>query len=893
MRIPIVLVSLACILSFVQSADAQSPPDFTTRLMAFTGAPAGTSASVADIDPQLSINDAGRIAFSGADSSSVGLFLIDNGDVTRVVDFGAGFVINGAALNNAAQPLIASRDRMNGSPPFFFIRAWDSDGLQNFTVIGRSPNDFDSAQLFVDINDSGAVAFPALVNQSTETALMAAFSEPPTELTRFTGIVNVRPQIANTGMVVTRDNANQILGFQFPSGTMTPFGAISDGFVKAGRQPGISPDGNTVAFFGMRAAGEGIFVSAKGAGGQVLLRLAGEGSDGFTDFADDERVGVTSTGALPGTVFGSAAVLGTLNGVTGVYVIEFSISQSGGPPTLGVSARRLVAKIGDPVTWHDPANALSGTVTKTISGIQLYDPINRDGSVAFYATFQDGSEGVVRAEGDRDGDGLLDVWETAGIDADGDGLVDLNLAALGANPFHKTVFVEVDAMNGHAPDPISLGQVQSAFANAPASQVNNPDLLDGIDVFAFIDETTIGSLPLPNALADSDAIKAQFFGTLLQRQNANAVNILAAKKLAFHYCLFVDTIFGKATTGEAEVPGNDFLVALGAPKWATHMATYGRLNVEAGTFMHELGHNLGLSHGGLDALMYKPNYHSVMNYYWQFPNAKNDVFWSLGYSQTPLNTLDESALTESPGIGGDPSIMTLVGPLPTRLVPEGGTADFDGIPLTAGPYAQNINDIDASDPQPPNEKLVGYADWPLLRFDFRNTVDFANGSHFTASAQPEIDDQAIDQLEQSCPTPTIYCTAKVNSLGCTPVTSFSGSTSLSGPDDFVVHVDNVLNRRRGVILWSKKSILQPFGGGFVCVEGPHVRSLQIASSGGSPPPTKDCSGAFSAPFTHAYMNSKGIQVGDFVFAQCWSRDAGFGGPNDIGLSAGVAFFVCP
>ena len=38
---------------------------------------------------------------------------------------------------------------------------------------------------------------------------------------------------------------------------------------------------------------------------------------------------------------------------------------------------------------------------------------------------------------------------------------------------------------------------------------------------------------------------------------------------------------------------------------------------QAGTLMHELGHNLGLRHGGDDHTKYKPNYLSVMNYAFQ------------------------------------------------------------------------------------------------------------------------------------------------------------------------------------------------------------------------------------------------------------------------------------
>src|SRR5205823_1991464 len=51
---------------------------------------------------------------------------------------------------------------------------------------------------------------------------------------------------------------------------------------------------------------------------------------------------------------------------------------------------------------------------------------------------------------DSDGDGLLDSWETNGIDVNNDGTIDLNLPALGADPNVPDVFVEIDAMAGLA-----------------------------------------------------------------------------------------------------------------------------------------------------------------------------------------------------------------------------------------------------------------------------------------------------------------------------------------------------------------------------------------------------------------------------------------------------------
>ncbi len=49
-------------------------------------------------------------------------------------------------------------------------------------------------------------------------------------------------------------------------------------------------------------------------------------------------------------------------------------------------------------------------------------------------------------------------------------------------------------------------------------------------------------------------------------------------------------------SGIAEISGNDFIVSLGS-RVVDLGIPYGTM-AEAGTFMHELGHNLGLHHGG-------------------------------------------------------------------------------------------------------------------------------------------------------------------------------------------------------------------------------------------------------------------------------------------------------
>lgn len=79
-----------------------------------------------------------------------------------------------------------------------------------------------------------------------------------------------------------------------------------------------------------------------------------------------------------------------------------------------------------------------------------------------------------------------------------------------------------------------------------------------------------------------------------------------------------------SSSGAAYIGGNELMVTFGDPSWGTMTPALNDTD-RAGTFMHELGHTLGLNHGGdpSDGHNDKPNYKSVMNYTWQFPDAKN------------------------------------------------------------------------------------------------------------------------------------------------------------------------------------------------------------------------------------------------------------------------------
>jgi len=65
------------------------------------------------------------------------------------------------------------------------------------------------------------------------------------------------------------------------------------------------------------------------------------------------------------------------------------------------------------------------------------------------------------------------------------------------------------------------------------------------------------------------------------------------------------------------------------------------------TFMHELGHTMGLGHGGSDGYNYKPNYLSLMNYRFQLLSYSKDA--PLDFSHSKLGTLNANAMCEGAG----------------------------------------------------------------------------------------------------------------------------------------------------------------------------------------------------------------------------------------------------
>jgi uncharacterized repeat protein (TIGR01451 family) len=373
---------------------------------------------------------------------------------------------------------------------------------------------------------------------------------------------------------------------------------------------------------------------------------------------------------------------------------------------------------------------------------------------------------------DTDNDALFDSWETIGIDADADGTFDVALP--GASPTHADIYVWVDWMDcGLSPDcsaapPFTLRPQQAvfnavvqAFANAP---VMNPDGTTGIALHVEYGRAIPWSLwtillgacdpdrvcprevPAPGLARSFDDLKRDSFGMNNPR------------RFAYHYVIFGDIQFRtRGSSGCAEIGGNDVLVTLGG--WGG--AGFGTERQQAATLMHELGHNLGLRHGGSDNDNFQPNHISVMNYAFQFGIfGPQDPTATLDYSRGNHIPLNEESLDEGKGIGGTGGERTIRwNPTirPDRLVGKRewvsgvGAIDWNrtnGNMETGISYDVNgqFDDPNENCKQDDGERSLqsysDFPDWDRLDFNFRDSPDFADGVHMIRMTEAE---QSLEQ----------------------------------------------------------------------------------------------------------------------------------------------------
>lgn len=293
---------------------------------------------------------------------------------------------------------------------------------------------------------------------------------------------------------------------------------------------------------------------------------------------------------------------------------------------------------------------------------------------------------------DADLDKLCDDWEEHGVWVRSPGQPDrfIDLPAMGAKPDHQDIFIQADYMatdpsalgaHSHQPKQRAIARDIDAFAKGPGK---NPDGTTGIHLHVdcgpdcVMDPVTgakWGSLSQAQKLQDQRKLDLthtnfdNFFDwTIFDSLSTEFQS--SGRAIVFHHVIFGhDQKAGDTSSGISRNPSDfrkgasDFVVTLGS--WNSQVGTS---LVQAGTLMHELGHNLSLQHGGRDEDNYKPNYLSIMNYNFQTVGLTVDgQNGALDYSRFALPKLDETNLDEQTGLTADA----------TRNPPIGGGADIN------------------------------------------------------------------------------------------------------------------------------------------------------------------------------------------------------------------------
>jgi hypothetical protein len=341
---------------------------------------------------------------------------------------------------------------------------------------------------------------------------------------------------------------------------------------------------------------------------------------------------------------------------------------------------------------------------------------------------------------DTDGDALLDGWEVYGVNG-------IDLHANGASPLHKDIFIEMDYMrrdsasHGLGPNNNVLQRIEAIFASAPTS---NPDGRTGINIH----------LELGNEVPYDDDLNpsADEFAALKE------MNFDAARAPVYHYMIWANGRDGDRRSGRTfGIPSSDFVVTLGV--WSE--GTGGTDEPKIGTFVHELGHNLGLRHGGIENQNFKPNHLSVMNYFFQMDGVQRDGGNSYDYQRFSTSNLNEHELNEGAGLGQGPELQGYftrfwLSADEARQVIAAGAIDWDDNNRLDPAIQRDLNS---------DEQMLDLAatpnEWSMLvfnggtsgqRMDIARLFDFAR-SQYQPLETPELTEEVNRKIREGLRNP--------------------------------------------------------------------------------------------------------------------------------------------
>jgi hypothetical protein len=348
------------------------------------------------------------------------------------------------------------------------------------------------------------------------------------------------------------------------------------------------------------------------------------------------------------------------------------------------------------------------------------------------------------------GDGIPDDWKRNGVTidpGDGSGPQFIDLPAMGADVNKPDIFVQIDFMasatHSHALSAAAIKTVVDAFANAPyISRSGSIGINLHIDagpssIMNFGTGQTwgplskarqLGEVPrLGTATVDGSGNILVYNWTEFDKiKNQPGGFTSSGRTKIFRYCISAHQLATGLNSGVARAtPGSDFIIGLGTFAGVTDTNM-------AGTFMHELGHCLGLDHGGGDGTNNKPNYVSVMNYLWQLSGVtRNGTANIIDYSNAALSALNEAALDETVGLGPAANGVAIKHWVPkTAAAPAAFVQVADGsqpIDWNGDGVATNKNVAIDTNNDSSNGALTPFDDWKNLKL--RGGAIGAGGSY--------------------------------------------------------------------------------------------------------------------------------------------------------------------